>query len=225
MRDERGGASLVDVMFGATGAERDIQDPAWSRPAIFALECAVTALWSSVGVRPGVVSGRGVGELAAAWAAGVFGLEDGLRIASRRGIDGMLEAASGITLSPPSLSIVSPVTGRVVGSEKFRDGAYWRDAAHSLDAPRHRTRGLADLDVDLILEIGPVPGPGPASIEVWRDGSGQAASDPVAGTFAERVARAYAAGLPVSFAGLFAGESRRRISVPGYPFQRERYWF
>ena len=225
LRDERGGTSLVDAMFGPTGAEADIQDPAWSRPAIFALECAVTALWSSVGVRPGVVSGRGVGELAAAWTAGVFGLEDGLRIASRRGIDGMLEAASGITLSPPALSIVSPMTGQVVGPEIFRDGAYWRDAAHSLDAPRHRIRGLADLDVDLILEIGPVPGPGPAPLDGWPDGSDQAASDPVAGTFAARVARAYAAGLPVSFAGLFAGESRRRISVPGYPFQRERYWF
>ena len=225
LRDERGGASLVDAMFGPTGAETDIQDPAWNRPAIFALECAATALWSSVGVRPGVVAGRGVGALAAAWTAGVFGLEDGLRIASRRGIDGMREAASGITLSPPALSIVSPVTGRVVGPEMFRDGAYWRDAAHSLDAPRHRTQGLADLDVDLILEIGPVPGPGPAPLDGWPDGSDQAASDPVAGTFAARVARAYAAGLPVSFAGLFAGESRRRISVPGYPFQRERYWF
>ena len=38
------------------------------------------------------------------------------------------------------------------------------------------------------------------------------------------VAGAYEAGLDISFEGLFAGETRRRISLPGYPFQRERYW-
>ena len=30
--------------------------------------------------------------------------------------------------------------------------------------------------------------------------------------------------LEVAFEGLFAGEMRHRISLPGYPFQRERYW-
>ena len=217
--NERGGTSLLDVMLGSTGAEADVHDPVWSRPAVFALDCAVTALWSSVGVRPGVVSGRGVGELASAWTAGVFGLEDGLRLASRHGMDGMQAAAAGIALSPPSLSIVSQVTGRVVGHHELLDGAYWRDPTHLLEAPRERDGGLADLDVDLVLDIGPVPGPGPTPLAVWPNGA-----DPAARTFAERVARAYTAGLPVSFTGLFAGEARRRISVPGYPFQRERYW-
>ena len=45
------------------------------------------------------------------------------------------------------------------------------------------------------------------------------------GDFAASVARAYQAGLPISFAGLFAGETRCRISLPGYPFQRKRHWF
>ena len=38
------------------------------------------------------------------------------------------------------------------------------------------------------------------------------------------VAGAYEAGLPIDLTGLFAGEERRKISVPGYPFQRSRYW-
>ena len=45
-----------------------------------------------------------------------------------------------------------------------------------------------------------------------------------ADAFVQAVADAYAAGLPVDFTGLFAGEERRRVSVPGYPFQRRRYW-
>ena len=42
--------------------------------------------------------------------------------------------------------------------------------------------------------------------------------------FVEAVAEAYQAGLPIRFAGLFSGETRRRISLPSYPFQRERHW-
>ena len=37
-------------------------------------------------------------------------------------------------------------------------------------------------------------------------------------------AQAYEAGETVSFTDLFAGENRRRISLPGYPFQRRRHW-
>ena len=37
-------------------------------------------------------------------------------------------------------------------------------------------------------------------------------------------AEAYEAGQEVSFQRLFAGETRRRIVLPGYPFQRRRHW-
>ena len=79
------GASLLDVMFGRSGSDQELDDPAWKQPAIYALECALTALWSSAGIRPDVVTGHSLGEIAAAQAAGVFGLEDGLRFAATRG--------------------------------------------------------------------------------------------------------------------------------------------
>ena len=49
------GASLLDVMFGRPGAAGDLDEPAWKQPAIYALECALAALWASLGVRPDVV--------------------------------------------------------------------------------------------------------------------------------------------------------------------------
>ena len=84
LRDERDG-SLLDVMFGRTGSAGDLDDPRWKQPAIYALECALTALWASVGIRPDVVFGHSLGEIAAAHTAGVFDLEDGLRFAAARG--------------------------------------------------------------------------------------------------------------------------------------------
>ena len=84
LREERK-ASLLDVMFGRPAAPGDLDDPQWKQPAIYALECALTALWSSLGIRPDVVLGHSLGEIAAAHAAGVFSLEDGLRLAAVRG--------------------------------------------------------------------------------------------------------------------------------------------
>ncbi len=81
LQQERG-ASLLDVMFGS---EEELDDPAWTQPCIYAIECALTALWSSIGIRPDVVVGHSLGEIAAARAAGVFSLEDGLRFAAARG--------------------------------------------------------------------------------------------------------------------------------------------
>ena len=79
------GASLLDVMFGRPGAVGDLDDPRWKQPAIYALECALAALWSGLGIRPDVVLGHSLGEIAAAHTAGAFSLEDGLRLAATRG--------------------------------------------------------------------------------------------------------------------------------------------
>ena len=57
----------------------------WTQPALYSLQSALAALWESVGVRPDMVFGHSVGEIAAAAAAGVFDLEGGLRLAARRG--------------------------------------------------------------------------------------------------------------------------------------------
>ena len=84
LRGERG-ASLLDVMFGRAASEGDLDDPKWKQPAIYVLECALTALWSSLGIRPDVVFGHSLGEIAAAQAAGVFELGDGLKFAAARG--------------------------------------------------------------------------------------------------------------------------------------------
>ena len=96
------GTSLLDVMFGRNEAVGPLNDTAWEQPALFALECALTALWSSVGVQPAVVMGHSVGELAAAHAAGVFSLEDGMRFAATRGtlLSGTEEGAMAAVFAP-----------------------------------------------------------------------------------------------------------------------------
>ena len=330
LRSERGG-SLLDVMFGRAGSEADLDEPKWKQPAIYALECALAALWSSIGIRPDVVLGHSLGEIAAAQAAGVFDLEDGLQFAAARGaligalpgagamaavfapgprvqatldehnagsggvgiciaadngahqvvsgpeedIDavvarfeseevrarrlrkspayhsamvepalGDLEAAlSRVEFQAPSVPFVSNLTGRLVEPDEALDAAYWRRQAREPVAFRACIETLAALGVDAIVEIGPHAVLGPMTLLAWPEpepGRG-AAGPPVtlaslrrpsesnpgpAGgeAFVEAVTQGYEAGLPIHFEGLFAGEARRRISLPSYPFQRRRHW-
>ena len=211
LREERD-TSLLDAMFGQTGDLSDL-----TQPAIYAMESALTALWSSVGIRPSVVVGRDIGEIAAAQAAGVFSLEDGLRVALERDTDNLESTLTDVTIASPSLVLVSSVTGGV----EVLDAAYWRRQAQEQAAFDKCAKKLVNLGVEIIIEIGPNAVIGPI------DGDTNppvVLSSPGDDGFVEAVARAYEAGLPVSHAGLFVGETRRRISLPSYPFQRQHYW-
>ena len=76
---------LLSVLYPEDGASTPLDETAYTQPALFALEYALAELWRSWGVEPSVVLGHSVGEYVAACVAGVFSLEDGLKLVAERG--------------------------------------------------------------------------------------------------------------------------------------------
>ena len=133
---------------------------------------------------------------------------------------GELEAAvAGIETCVPSLTLVNPGDGQAMGSDEVPDPAWWLRQIRARPRDGRLKARLAELNVQRVLEITAGGTTGPVRLDGWPETPARHDAE-----FAESVALAYEAGLPVSFAGLFAGEKRSRISLPGYPFERRRHW-
>ena len=229
--------SLVDLLFGRGARADGPDDPDLARSGVYALQCALTALWSSVGIRPGVVAGHEAGELAAAQAANVFDLETGVRLALA-GFRGPIGESEDVAFERPTVTTVSTVTGNAESSRFAFDETFWSSGAARSAAVDDCAKSMVDLEVDVILDLGPSDSIGRTMASRWPASESDApvgsapgplllsSMEPCSGSaeFVSSVARAYASGLPVSFAGLFAGETRRRVALPIYPFERTRHW-
>ncbi|WP_446745077.1 amino acid adenylation domain-containing protein [Silvibacterium acidisoli] len=81
------GADLLDVLYPAEATEASqtlLNQTLYAQPAIFSFEYALAQLWLSWGIQPEAMIGHSVGEYVAACIAGVFSLEDALRMIAAR---------------------------------------------------------------------------------------------------------------------------------------------
>lgn len=81
-------------------AEQRLRSTRFAQPALFSVEYALAQLWQEWGIVPQAMLGHSVGEYVAACLAGVFTLEDALRVVAMRG-QLMQDLPPGAMLSVP----------------------------------------------------------------------------------------------------------------------------
>ncbi|MFF3821463.1 type I polyketide synthase [Streptomyces bluensis] len=131
--------------------------------------------------------------------------------------------AEQVSFHRPTVAAVSTLTGAPLADGDWTSAAYWAEQIvkpvrfhDALTAAR--AQGAARF-----LEIGPDPvltalaGEVPAAATLRRD-------RPEAETLLTAAAELYVRGAGVDWPALFAGTGARRVDLPTYAFQRQRYW-
>ena len=145
-------------------------------------------------------------------------------------LDDLHAAAADLEPRPAELPLVSSVTGRVLGPDERLDGSYWRRQARQPVRFASGVAALAELGCDALLELGPHPvlsglaaacwpggEPPPAIAALRRGGDDERQA-------AEALARLYVLGATPDFDAWDRHRPRRKLALPTYPFQRQRYW-
>ena len=297
---------LRDVLFGDDAEE--LNGTQYAQCTLFAIEVALARLLESWGVKPDVLLGHSIGELAAAHIAGVWSLEDACLVVAARGrlmqalpeggamvaiaatedevgpllTDGVSIAAingpasvvvSGeraeveavaevfrlqgrktselrvshafhsplmepmlaefrevlevVDFAPPSIPVVSNVTGRLATAEELCSPGYWlyhvRRAVRFADG----VAALAAAGVTTALEVGPdavlaamaATGPhgtGIAFVPAQRRGHAEVPA------LAGALGRLHTRGVRVDWTAFFGPANA--VDLPTYAFQRKHFW-
>ena len=139
--------------------------------------------------------------------------------------------ARGVEFGTAKVGVVCNLTGNLLGATEAAEPSYWRRHLRETVQFSRSIRTVAELGVELMVEVGPQPillemaqscwpPSRPMALKVASMRRGQEET----GQIAEAAAQLYVHGLAPDFAGWDRPWPRRKLSLPTYPFQRSRFW-
>lgn len=312
------GFEIRDLLYPADDtaeeARKKINQTMVAQPGIFATSYALAKLWMHRGLTPKALIGHSVGEFVAACLAGVYSLEDGLKLVTLRGklmqdmpggsmmavrapladikdhlpadidvaainspamcvlsgptpavealqkkleaaeficrplhtshafhsammedaIPPFAEALADIQLNAPQIPIMSTVHALWLTEDDAKNPDYW--ARHLRETVRFSdaVSEIVKESNDVFLEVG--PGQTLSTLARQHPDTGDkqdffSSLPHVQQTMsackyaAEIAGKLWQAGVTIDWASNYSDESRRRVHLPTYPFERKRFWF
>ena len=140
----------------------------------------------------------------------------------------LAEAISGLTFRPPALPIVANLSGRFAAADEY-DADYWCRHVRNPVRFQHGVEHLRELDIDVLLEIGPgktlaslVDAGGLAPVGAALSSLRRGVADRAA--LLEAVRGLYESGQRISWSAVQPPVPGRPIAGPRYSFAPTRYW-
>jgi acyl transferase domain-containing protein len=185
------------------------------RSLIFALEYALFKLWQSWGIEPSAVMGWGAGECVAATVAGVFRLEDALKLIVEE------IKPQKITYTTPQIPLISSVTGEFDLAE-ISTPSYWKEEKkRSIELTPNISQTLLKQSDRIFLVIDAQFNLSQLEIKLSPNlYLGQGNWQQVL----QNLAQLYVLGIPIDWSSFDKDFARCKTILPTYPFQREKYW-
>jgi len=311
------GLNLLELLYPQqvdeeAAAER-LTETRYTQPALFVVEYALAKLWMSWGLQPSAMIGHSIGEYVAACLAGVFTLEDALKLVADRGrlmqaqpggamlsvtlaaeeiepllseelsvavvnapsicvvsgpesqvesfaqrmtenghtvsrlhtshafhsammqpaADELEKLVGQVPMSPPTIPLISNVSGDWINEKQATDPAYWASHLRSTVQFSAGIERLLQEQGRWYLEAGP----GNTLVNLVRQNPACGSDTVVLPSVRHprqqqddcafilgTLGQSWLAGIRPDWAGFHAGKRRHRIPLSSYPFERKKYW-
>jgi acyl transferase domain-containing protein/acyl carrier protein len=157
-------------------------------------------------------------------------------------LDDFADTVRGLTLTAPTVAVVSSMTGQLVQDE-VTDPAYWRQHLRNPVRFADGVRTLYERGCRIFIEIGPKPTLlGLVEQIIDAGAAGQGAQGEIAPSapvlllpslrenqddwrqMLDSLGQLYTQGVPIDWHGFEQDYQPRKVELPTYPFQRRRYW-
>ena len=206
----------------------------YAQTTIFAIEYALYQMWNSWGITPSVIMGHGIGEYVAACVAGIFSVDDALKLCFSIENNSSFLVLSNIidkmTLASPTVEMISPDTGCLMGKTENNMKNYWvRKYTKSVEL-NVEWNFFKEQSINSFIIIGPDN----LFFNEWQKNNMQKNSMALQ-SFSKNqnewqkilgyLGNIYVRGMDIDWNEFVKGCTYKRISLPTYPFQKKRCWF
>ncbi len=225
------GLSLVDALHWDIKKLSSVDKEKFLLPALFSVEYALATLYLDWGLIPDALMGTGVGEYTAACIAGVFNLEDALKLVSSKArptLNGSINIVKNISFSSPQIMIISSLSGEIAPKD-IETPAYWINQNIESDHFFRSSDSLNSMKNPIFLEIGPESAPpGPSSALLEHSNSeclpGLCQKNDDRQILLKNMAVLYVKGADIDWPAFEKDSPYTPVRLPFYPFQRKKYW-
>jgi acyl transferase domain-containing protein len=148
-------------------------------------------------------------------------------------IDSFLAEVRKIKLASPTIPYISNVTGRWIKESEATDPEYWASHLRGTVRFSEGLRQLLDGFDGMLLEVGPGDTLSTLAKQHVKSSSIQRVLASLPRPVAESsdhacilntVGKLWASGVAIDWKSFHKDERRSRVSLPTYPFERQRYW-